>query len=66
MLRSVLTFFSTLAIAVMTAVALAAIMPWLSGRTSATMLTGEGRLHLESLILGVVLGLIVGSVARYE
>jgi hypothetical protein len=66
MLRSVLTFFSTLAIAVMTAVAIAAIMPWLSGQTSAALLGGEGGLHFESLILGVVLGLFVGSIARYE
>ena len=51
MLRSVLTFFSTLAIAVMTAAAIAAIMPWLSGRTSAAVLGGEGGLHFESLIL---------------
>ncbi|MBK9078559.1 MAG: hypothetical protein WBP38_03750 [Hyphomicrobium sp.] len=65
MLRSVLTFFSTLAIAVMTAAAIAAIMPWLSGRTSAAVLGGEGGLHFESLILGVVLGLFVDSVARY-
>lgn len=66
MLRSVLTFFSTLAIAVITAAAIVAIMPWLSGRTSAAVLGGEGGLHFESLILGVVLGLATGTIARYE
>lgn len=66
MLRSVLTFFSTLAIAIMTAAAIAAIMPWLSGRTSSAVLGGEGGLHFESLILGVILGILVGSLARFE
>lgn len=66
MLRSVLTFFSTLAFAVMTAAAIAAIAPWLSGRSAQTLLGGESGLHFESLLFGVVLGIAVGSLARFD
>jgi hypothetical protein len=63
-MRSVLTFFSTLAFAVMTSAGLAALIPWLSGRSADTLLGGTGGLHFESVLLGVVLGLAVGSLAR--
>lgn len=66
MMRTMLTFFSTLAFAVMTAAAIVAVMPWLSGRTSATVLGGDGGLQFESLVFGIVIGLIINSVARYE
>lgn len=66
MLRSVLTFFSTLAFAVMSAAAIVAIAPWLSGRTGQTVIGGDSGLHFESLLLGVVLGLAVGSLARFD
>lgn len=66
MLRSVLTFFSTLAIAVMSAAAIVAILPWLSGRTSGVTLGAESGLHFESLVLGVLLGLVIGAIGRYE
>jgi hypothetical protein len=65
MMRTMLTFFSTLAFAVLTAAAIVAIMPWLSGRTSAAVLGTTG-LHFESLVFGVVIGLFIGSLARYN
>lgn len=66
MLRAVLTFFSTLAIAVMSAAAIVAILPWLTGRTAGATLGAESGLHFESLILGVLLGISVGALARFE
>ena len=66
MLRAVLTFFSTLAIAVMSAAAIVAILPWLSGRTAGATLGKESGLQFESLILGVLLGISVGALARFE
>lgn len=65
-MRGMLTFFSTLAFAVMTAAAIVAILPWLSGRPSAMANGAESGLHFESLLLGVVLGLFIGSLARFE
>lgn len=65
MVRPILTFLSTLAFAVFTAAALVAILPWLSGRTSQAVLGNDSRLHFESLVLGVVLGILVSAFARY-
>ena len=65
MTRAMLTFFSTLAFGVMTAAALFALMPWLSGRTPGVTLASANGLHFESLLLGVVLGLLLGSLGRY-
>ena len=66
MMRAVLTFFSTLAFAVMAAATLFAVMPWMSGRTSAAVLGGEGGLHFNSLLFGVILGLVIGTLGRYN
>jgi Mg2+/citrate symporter len=74
MMRAALTFFSSLALAVMTAAAIVAIAPWLSGHPSQTTLggqvgtglAGQSGLHFESLLLGVVLGLVIGTMGRYN
>ena len=68
MMRTALTFFSSLAFAVLTAAAIVAIAPWLSGKPSAAGLNGQGGqgLQFESLILGVVIGLFVGTMGRYN
>ena len=66
MLRSVLTFFSSLAIAVMSAAALVAILPWLSGQTPGASLGGPANLQFESLVLGVVIGIMVGWASRFQ
>ena len=68
-MRAMLTFFSSLALAVMTAAAIVALMPWLSGKTSGAILggqAGQSGLQFESLLLGVVLGLFVGTMGRYN
>ncbi len=66
MLRSTLTFFSILAFGVMAAAVIMAITPWLSGRVAGTPLAGTGGLQFESLVLGIFLGLTLGSLARYH
>lgn len=66
MLRNTLTFFSVLAIGVITAAAIVAIMPWLSGRLPAGTPIAGTRLQFDSLLLGTVLGLILGSLGRYH
>lgn len=66
MLRNVFTFFSMLALGVMTAAAIVALVPWLSGRTSGPApLAGSG-LQFESLLLGLSLGLFFGIIGRYQ
>jgi H+/Cl- antiporter ClcA len=68
MMRTALTFFSSLAFAVMTAAAIVAIGPWLSGHPSQSAFNGQSSngVHFESLILGVVIGLFVGTMGRYN
>ena len=66
MTRAVLTFFSMLAFGIMTAAALFALTPWLSGRTPGSALSSASGLQFESLLLGVVLGLLLGSLGRYN
>lgn len=68
-MRSVMTFFSTLALAVMTAAVVVTLGPWLSGRSGEALLQtaqAGGGLQFESLLLGVVLGLAVGGLSRFE
>ena len=65
-MRTALTFFSTLAIGVMAATAIAALMPWLSGRAAGSSLFGAGGLQFESLLFGVTLGVALGSLGRYN
>jgi hypothetical protein len=65
MMRSLLSFFSLLAFGVMAATVIVAIMPWLSGRTTGdAVVAGPATLHFESLLLGVVLGLFLGTLTR--
>lgn len=67
MLRNLFSFFSMLALGVMTAAAIAALIPWVSGRTPAAIQAGlGGGLHFESLLLGLTLGLGFGVLARYH
>ena len=65
-MRNILTFFSMLAFGVLTAAAIVAIMPWLSGRMPAGTVIAGTRLQFDSLLLGMVLGLILGTLGRYH
>ncbi len=66
MMRTLLTFFSVLAFGVMTAAAIVAIIPWLSGRLPSGTAFGGTRLQFDSLLLGMVLGLFLGTLGRYH
>ncbi len=65
MLRATFTFFSMLAFGTMTAAVVLALMPWLTGRVAAGGYSGSG-LHFESVLLGLVLGLMLGIMSRYN
>jgi hypothetical protein len=65
-MRTLLTFFSMLAFGVLTAAAIVAIMPWLSGQMPSGTVIGGTKLHFDSLLLGMVLGLILGTLGRYN
>ena len=65
MLRATFTFFSMLAIGTITAAVILALMPWFTGRAGAGGYSGSG-LHFESVLLGLVLGLMLGIMSRYN
>jgi len=66
MMRSVLSFFSILAFGTMSAAALIALLPWISGHAPAGMQSWTNGLQFESLVLGIVLGTTLGSLGRYN
>jgi hypothetical protein len=66
MMRSVLTFCSLLALGVMTAALMLALLPWMTGRAGEAPLLRETGLHLESLLLGIVTGLLMAALSRYN
>ena len=66
MMRAALTFFSMLAFGVLTAASIIALGPWLSGQTGSNALAGTGGLQFESLLLGMLLGLVLGTMGRYN
>lgn len=65
MLRSVFTFFSMLAIGTMLAAITLALMPWMTGREAASGYSGSG-LHIESVLFGLALGIMLGIMSRYN
>lgn len=66
-IRSMLSFLTMLAFGVMTAGAIVVIGPWLSGRASGSSVGPlSPTLHLESLLLGVVLGITLAFVGRID
>jgi hypothetical protein len=66
MMRNFLSFFSMLAFGVLTAAAIVAILPWLSGRAPTGTVIGGTKLQFDSLLLGMVLGLFLGTLGRYN
>ena len=65
MMRAAFTFFSLLAFGAITAAGLAALIPWATGRVGSG-LSGQNGLQLESLLLGLALGLFLGIIGRYH
>src|SRR5260221_13833097 len=64
--RSVLSFFSVLAFGAMTAAAFFALMPWFSGHVPASVRSLTDGLQFDSLMIGLVLGLTLGAIGRYN
>jgi hypothetical protein len=66
MLRPILSFFSVLAFGAMSAAALIAMMPWLSGHAPEGLRSFANGLQFESLVVGLFLGLMLGTLGRYN
>jgi hypothetical protein len=66
MMRSVLSFFSVLAFGAMTAALLIAILPWVSGHASENLKAWTEDLQFNSVMLGLIFGLTLGSLGRYN
>ena len=66
MMRSVLNFVSMLAIGAMTLAAVAVLIPWMQGRAAGTALPLTGDFQLESGLVGLAIGLMLGIVSRYN
>jgi hypothetical protein len=65
-LRSILSFFSVLAVGAMTAAALVALLPSFAGHAPAGLQAAADGLQLESLLAGMALGLTLGTIGRYN
>lgn len=66
MMRPVLSFFSVLALGAMTAAGLIALLPWLSGHAPAGVKAVTNGLQFDSVMFGLVFGLMLGSLGRYN
>ncbi|HVZ04499.1 hypothetical protein [Hyphomicrobium sp.] len=66
MMRSVLSFFSVLAFGAMTAAVIMAVSPWLSGHAPAGLRAVTEGLQFNSVMFGLVFGLMLGSIGRYN
>ncbi|MFA7305117.1 MAG: hypothetical protein WC026_00415 [Hyphomicrobium sp.] len=66
MMRSVLSFFSVLAFGAMTAALLIALLPWVSGHAPDNLKALADGLQFNSVMLGLVFGLMLGSLGRYN
>jgi hypothetical protein len=66
MMRAVLSFFSVLAFGAMSAAAFIAVLPWLSGRAPAGLKAMTDGLQFNSVMFGIVFGLMLGSLGRYN
>lgn len=62
MLRPLFSFFSMLAFGAVSAAALVAFLPWMAGKPASE----TDALHLNSLLLGLVMGLFLGTLTRYN
>jgi len=64
--RSVLSFFSVLAFGAMTVAAFFALTPWFSSHVPASVKSLTDGLEFNSLMTGLVLGLTLGAIGRYN
>jgi hypothetical protein len=62
--RSVLSFFSVLALGIMASAAFFAVTPWLSGHLPQSARALAEGLQFESMAVGLVLGLTLGAIGR--
>jgi hypothetical protein len=65
-MRAVLSFFSVLAFGAMTAGVLIALLPWLAGHAPAGVKALTDGLQINSVMFGLVFGLTLGSLGRYN
>jgi hypothetical protein len=65
-MRAVLSFFSVLAFGAMTAAVLIALLPWLSGHAPEGVKAVTDGLQFNSVMFGLVFGLMLGSMGRYN
>jgi hypothetical protein len=65
-MRAVLSFFSVLAFGAMTSALLIALMPWMSGHAPDGVKSMANDLQFNSLMFGMVLGLTLGTLGRYN
>ena len=66
MMRAVLSFFSVLAFGAMSAAVLIAVLPWVSGHAPDSVKALTDGLQFNSVMLGLVFGLMLGSLGRYN
>ena len=63
-MRPILSFCSVLAFGAMTSAALVALLPWFSGHAPEGLQSAVNGLQFNSLLLGLVLGLTLGTLGR--
>jgi hypothetical protein len=66
MMRAILSFFSVLAFGAMTAAVLIALLPWVSGHAPDSVKALTQDLQFNSVMIGLVFGLTLGSLGRYN
>lgn len=66
MLRFLLSFVSMLALGALTLGTIAVLLPWLQGRASGTMLPVASDFQLESGLLGLTIGVLIGYMSWYN
>lgn len=65
-MRAILSFFSVLAFGAMTAAVLIALLPWVSGHAPDSVKALTQDLQFNSVMIGLVFGLTLGSLGRYN
>jgi uncharacterized membrane protein YphA (DoxX/SURF4 family) len=66
MVRPILSFFSALAIGTMAAALLIALAPWATMHAPSGLKPAIAELQFNSLIIGLLVGLTLGSLGRYN